>query len=104
MNTKFIAAAIVTMATISATSAFAQTHQYGEAALVVPPVSSSSNVTRAQVQADYLKARQNGAIPANSEGTFSPVASAASNVSRAEVFAEATKWVALDGSGSKTQH
>ena len=104
MKTKFVAATVLAIASLSSASVFAQTHQYGEAALVVPPVSSSSNVTRAQVQADYLKARQNGAIPANAEGTFSPATSAASNVSRAEVFAEATKWVALDGSGRKTQH
>lgn len=88
MNTKFIATTVIAIAAMSGASAFAQNNLYGEAALVVPPVSSTSNVTRAQVQAEYLQARQKGELPASPEAAFAAAPAAASSVTRAQVQTE----------------
>ena len=88
MTTKFVAAIVVALAAMSSAGAFAQTHQYGEAALVIVPVALTSNLTRSQVQADYLQARQNGSLPSSEEAAFvnRPIAS---TLSRPDVQAQA---------------
>jgi hypothetical protein len=104
MNSKFIASTVVAIAALSGASAFAQSNQYGEAALVIAPVATTSNVTRAQVNADYLQARQNGAVAVSQEAAFAAAAApAAPGVARtrAEVREEARHYVILDGSNRK---
>ena len=88
MNSKFIASTVIALSALTGASAFAQTSQSnlpGEAALAIRAVASSSNVTRAQVQADYLNARQSGAVAVSQEGAFAAASAAPSSVTRAEV-------------------
>ena len=101
MNTKFIASAIVAIAAMTGASAFAQNRLEGEAALVIAPVTLTSKLTRAQVNADYLQARQNGAVAVSQEGAFAVAPVAASGVTRAEVREEARHYVIMDGSNRK---
>ncbi|MCY1169554.1 MAG: DUF4148 domain-containing protein [Pseudomonadota bacterium] len=89
MNTKLISSAVFAVAALSGASAFAQNAQYGEAALAINPVVSSSTVTRAQVKADYLNARQNGAVAVSQEAAFAQPAASTSAVSRADVRRDA---------------
>ena len=88
MNTKFVAATVVALAAMSSAGAFAQSRQSGEAALVIEPVALTSNLTRSQVQADYLQARQTGALPSSEEAAFvnMPIAS---TLARSAVRSEA---------------
>ena len=88
MNSKFVAASVLALAAMSSAGAFAQTHQNGEAALVNMPVAVTSNLTRSQVQADYLQARQNRTLPSSEESAF-VITPIASNLLRSEVRAEA---------------
>jgi hypothetical protein len=92
MKSKFVAATILALAGLSSAGAFAQNAQYGEAALVVAPVASTSSLTRAQVSADYLQARRNGALAVSNEGAIAFAPAASSDVSRAEVHAQAILW------------
>ncbi|MBI2728030.1 MAG: DUF4148 domain-containing protein [Polaromonas sp.] len=84
MNSKLIASTVIALSALTGASAFAQ-NLSGEAALAIRPVASSSNVTRAQVQNDYLQARQAGKVAASQEGAFAAAPAAASVVTRAEV-------------------
>ena len=97
MNTKFIASTIVAIAAMTSASAFAQSHQYGEAALVVVPVASTSTLTRAQVTSAYLQARQTGAVPASQEAAFVVAPVASTGVTRAQVQAQAVISAQLSG-------
>ncbi len=97
MNSKFIASAVVAIAALTGASAFAQGNLSGEAAYVVPAPTTTSNVTRTQVQADYLQARQAGNVAISNEGAFAVAPVAASSVTRAEVRADAVKAHQLDG-------
>ena len=102
MNTKLIASAVVALSALTGASAFAQSSLSGEAALAIrPDVSVTSNVTRAQVQADYLAARQSGAVAVSQEAAFAAAPAEASNVTRAAVREEARHYVILDGSNRK---
>jgi Domain of unknown function (DUF4148) len=86
MKTKLIAATVFALAAMSGASAFAQSYKDNL------PFTMSSNLTRAQVQADYLQARKEGTLPQLGEtGEYVTVAKApvASTVTRAEVRAEA---------------
>ena len=98
MNSKFIASTVVAIAALTGASAFAQTSLSGEAATAVVFPITASNVTRAQVQAEYLQARQAGNVAVSDEAAFAPVMASPSTVSRAEVRAEASHWVIMDGS------
>ncbi|MES2414043.1 MAG: DUF4148 domain-containing protein [Pseudomonadota bacterium] len=89
MNSKLIASTVIALSALTGASAFAQNNQYGEAALVVAPVASTSSLTRAQVQADYLSARQSGALAVSQEAAFAAAPTAASQLSRAEVRSNA---------------
>ena len=102
MNTKLIASAIVAIAAMTSASAFAQSHLYGEAALVVAPVASTSTLTRAQVDAAYIQARQNGAVAVSQEAAFAPAVAGTSTVNRAQVMAEAVQAAQLDGGARRT--
>ena len=105
VNTKFIATAVVAIAAMGSVSAFAQSqnHLYGEAALAINPVASTSTLTRAEVNAEYLKARQAGALPVSQEAAFAaaPAPATSSERSRAEVREEARHYVIMDGSNRK---
>lgn len=85
MNSKFIASTVIALSALTGASAFAQSNLSGEAALAIRPVTSTSNVTRAQVQNDYLQARQAGNVAVSQEGAFAATPAAASVVTRAEV-------------------
>lgn len=85
MNSKFIASTVIALSALTGASAFAQSNLSGEAALAIRPVTSTSNVTRAQVQAEYLQARQSGNVAVSQEGAFAAAPAAASVVTRAEV-------------------
>lgn len=88
MNSKFIATAVVTLAALSSASAFAaSSSQYAEPAEFARNTMSTSSVSRDQVRAEYLVARQNGALPAGQEFDVKP-AYTATNMSRAQVKAE----------------
>ena len=102
MNTKFIASAIIAVAAMTGASAFAQNRLYGEAALVVAPTASTSTLTRAQVDAAYIQARQNGAVAVSQEAAFAPAVAGKSVVSRAQVMAEAVQAAQLDGGSRRT--
>ncbi len=88
MNSKFIAAAVVTLAALSSASAFAASNsQYAEPAEFANNTTGISSVTSEQVKAEYLVARQNGMLPVGQEFDVK-TASTASNLSRAQVRAE----------------
>ena len=70
MNSKFIASAVVAIAALTGASAFAQSSLSGEAATAVTFPITASNVTRAQVQAAYLQARQAGNVAVSNEAVL----------------------------------
>ena len=83
MNSKFIATAVITLAVLSSASAFAaSSSQYAEPAEFGR---NTSTLTREQVRADYLAARQSGMLPAGQEFDFKPAAKAGNSLSRAQV-------------------
>ncbi len=95
MKTKFIAAAVLAFSAIG--SASAMTHQYGEAALVVMPGVTGSTLTRAQVNTDYLQARQQGNVAVSNEGAFAEAPASSTSLTRAEVRAQAAMSAMTDG-------
>ena len=97
MKTTSIATALIAFAALSSVSAFAMTHQYGEAALVAPPPTSMSTVTRASVQAEYLQARQNGTLPVSQEAAFAVAPAAVAYMTRAQVRDRAAMSTMKDG-------
>ena len=98
MNSKFIASTVIAIAALTGANAFAQTTLSGEAAYVVPaPATTTSSVTRTQVQAEYLQARKDGNVAVSNEAVFAVAPAAMSVLSRSEVSAEATKAHQLDG-------
>ncbi len=92
MNSKLIASTVVAFAALTGGSAFAQSALglYSEAGFRAP--TTTSNVTRAQVQADYLQARNAGSLPASIEGTVVSAQTSPSSLTRAEVKADAVQW------------
>jgi hypothetical protein len=100
MNSKLIASAVVALAALTGANAFAQGNLSGEAALVTPAVTTTSNVTRAQVQAEYMQARQAGNVAVSNEAGFAPATSTANVANRADVRAEATAWAKTHNFGS----
>jgi hypothetical protein len=93
MNSTLIASAVVAIAALTGANAFAQGNMTGEAAYVVPAASTTSNTTRAQVQADFIQARQAGNVAVSNEGAFAAAQAAPSDINRADVRAEAAAWV-----------
>ena len=92
MNSKFIASAVVALAALTGANAFAQAITTGEATYFAP-VAGASNLTRAQVQSQYLQALSSGDVAPSNEVTFVPAVTTASATSRATVRAEAVTWV-----------
>lgn len=104
MNSKFIASTVVAIAALTGASAFAQSSLSGEAAAAVIFPITTSNLTRAQVQAEYILASQSGNVALSNEGGFVPAApamSASSTLTRAAVRAEAAAWVKTHNTGSE---
>ena len=97
MNSKLIASAVVALAALSGANAFAQSNLTGEAASVVSFATTTSNTSRAQVQGEYIQARQVGNVAVSNEGAFAVAPVTATSVSRAEVRADAVKAHQLDG-------
>jgi hypothetical protein len=89
MKSSFIATAVLAFAALGSVNAFAATQQNGEAAAAVSFTPSTSLVTRAEVQADFLNARSAGALSVSNEGAFAPVAQTDSSVSREQIRIEA---------------
>ena len=94
MNSKLIASTVIAIAALSGASAFAQTSTivYGESGYT-PVTTFTSQISHAQVQADYLQARKDGSLPVYSESGFAAVKATPSQSSRAEVHADALQWV-----------
>lgn len=89
MNSKFIATAVVTLAALSSASAFAaSSSQYAEPAEFARNTMATSSVTRDQVRAEYLAARQAGKLVVGQEADVNPSKDSASTVSRAQVKAD----------------
>jgi hypothetical protein len=86
MKTKFVAATVIALAAMSGVSAFADTSDFTPAVAATP-----STLTRAEVMAEYYKARQEGALQVITESGNPIVAQApaASTVTREEVRKEA---------------
>ena len=89
MNSKLIATAVITLAALSSASAFAASgSQFAEPAEFARNSQTTSSQTRAQVQADYLKARQNGKLVMGQEADVKPSRDSVSSMSRAQVKAD----------------
>ncbi len=97
MKTKLFATTVLAFAAMSSVSAFAMIQPYGESAQVIQPVVSTSTLSRAEVQADYLQARQNHMLPAHSEVSFVVVPTGAPTATRAEVRMQAATSTMKDG-------
>ena len=87
MNSKFIAATVIALSSLGATVAFADTFE-------AITLGTTSSVSRAQVMAEYAKARADGSLHvANNTGEFK-AASAPTTRDRAEVRQEGVKALA----------
>lgn len=87
MNSKFIAATVIALSSLGAAAAFADTFE------VIAP-NTASTTTRAQVMAEYAKARADGSLEvSNNTGEFK-AASAPTTRDRAEVRQEGVKALA----------
>ena len=89
MNSKFITAAVVTLAALSSASTFAaSSSQYSEPAEFARSTVSTSSLTRAQVRAEYLAARQSGKLVVGQEADINPAKDNVSSLSRAQVISD----------------
>lgn len=89
MNSKFLAIAVISLAALSGTSAFAaSSSQYAEPAEFARTGMTSSSLTRAQVQADYLVARKSGKLAVGGEADVNPAKDSIGTLSRAQVASE----------------
>lgn len=86
MNTKFIASSLIAVAALASSAAFAGAAEDGRPAPIV------SQFSRAEVQADYVKAAKEGSLPVLAEAgkTTAPILN--TGVSRADVKAQAVQW------------
>ena len=90
MNSKFIAVAVVTLAAMSSASAFAaSSSNYAEPAEFARNSVNTSSLTRAQVNAEYLQARQNGKLVLGQEFDVNPSKDSVSTSTRAQVKSQA---------------
>lgn len=89
MNSKLIAATVIALSSLGATAAFADTFE-------VITANTASSTTRAQVMAEYAKARADGSLQVSNErGDFTAAERpATSSLSRAEVRQEGVKALA----------
>ena len=86
MNTKFIASSLIAVAAFASSAAFAD-----EVDSRIAPATVASQFTRAEVQADYIKAAKEGTLPVLAE-TVAVIAPLNTGVTRAEVKAQAVQW------------
>lgn len=93
MNTKFIASTLIALASVASSAAFANEYD----ASSQPERLITSQLSRAQVQADYLKSAKEGTLPAIGEATDFAVKATGSALSRAEVKTETVQWVRAHG-------
>ena len=93
MNTKFIASTLIALASVASFAAFA--NEYDAASQ--PERMITSTLSRAQVQADYLKAAKAGTLQAVGEGADFTVQTADSSLSRTDVKTETIQWVRAHG-------
>jgi hypothetical protein len=91
MNTKFFASALIAAATLVAAPSFAADNISGEVGYVPPaPVASTSTLTRAMVQHEYVRAQRNDQLAETGEGAdVGAVTSAKSTLTRDAVRAQA---------------
>ena len=99
MNSKFIATTVLALAAFASASAFAQGNPHGDLTFVAPPT-STSNVTRAQVQADYFQALKAGTVASSNSLTLVPAATADSTANRSKVRMEAMAWAKTHSANS----
>lgn len=93
MNTKFIASTLIALASVASSAAFA--NEYDAASQ--PERMITSTLSRAQVQADYLKAAKAGTVQTVGEGADFTVQAADSSLSRTDVKTETIQWVRAHG-------
>ncbi len=108
MNTKFIASSLIAFVAVASSAAFAGDFTNNSARNLpaagefsgVAVVTTASNLSRANVQADYLLAVKQGTFPV--AGEFSGITAQAtdSKLSRADVKAETVQWVRSHGVGN----
>lgn len=94
MNTKFIASTLIALASVASSAAFANEYDASNQ----PERLITSQLSRTEVQADYLKAAKEGTLQAVGEGADFAVKTTDSTLSRAEVKAETIQWVRVHGS------
>jgi hypothetical protein len=81
---KFLASSLIALASVAATSAFADT--YDREYPVVP--STHSTLTRAQVRAELLQAEKDGTMASFNDHNYPVIAPTGATKTRAEVRAE----------------
>ena len=85
MNTRnFFAASLIAVASVAATSAFADTLDRDYPMLP----SSPSTLTRAQVQAELLAAQKDGSVNVSNDHNYPAIAATGPSKTRAQVQAE----------------
>ena len=108
MKSKLFATTFIAVAALTGFSAFAQSNGQsrleGEAANAVTFSTLPGKLTRAQVQAEYLQARNNNALPVSAEAAFAPTVAQSGNLTRQQAVRSMGKVHALDGSEKLTQH
>ena len=88
MNTKFFASALIAAVGFAAAPSFAADN--GEVGYIAPVAAVQSGLSRQAVQAEYLQAQRNHALPQVGEGAdVGAVAAVKSDLSRDAVRAEA---------------
>ena len=87
MNTKFIASSLIAVAAFAYSAAFAD-----EVDSRIAPATVASQFTRAEVQADYFKASQEGTLPVLADASAATAKTFTSQLSRTEVKAQAVQW------------
>ncbi|MEO6293217.1 MAG: DUF4148 domain-containing protein [Burkholderiaceae bacterium] len=86
MNTKFIASSLIAVAALASSAAFAGAAEDGRPAPIV------SQFSRAEVQADYVKAAKEGSLPVLAEAGVVTANTFNTGVSRAEIKEQAVQW------------
>ena len=85
MNTKFIASSLIAVAAFASSVAFADE-------VDTRPVTFVSTFSRAEVQAEYLKAAKEGSLPVLKDGYSKTMSTSNTGVSRADIKAQAVLW------------
>ncbi|SDP89632.1 protein of unknown function [Rhodoferax sp. OV413] len=95
-TSKLLASSLIALASVAATSAFADSYDRNYPVVVAAP--GSTGLTRAQVQAELAQARQDGSLAAyNDDQNYPVIAPVGTPKTRAEVQAELVQAI-KDGS------